>query len=248
MNELDKIIEEYFPEHPFSNIPETVDYQKVLSNLIAYSQAFPYLQAGSQKDIFFHYLEKGEEIPKHVEYTSVVGNFLCWDETGGLYATLVRGLKGLPNILDTDKFHSNILKKDCRKLFNKEIYPEYSQITKEHLIKLYNGLSSLCPVTRTAYMVSFESHAERLITALWESLTQKFKVSKNSLSYFFMHVGGEKPAEFYHVEMTRKLIEKTTVGFEKDFLEKFKQAYSFHFNWCKDIIRISNVAVSQDSA
>jgi len=35
------------PSHPFAAIPVKSDYKKLLSNYLAMSQAFPYLQAGS---------------------------------------------------------------------------------------------------------------------------------------------------------------------------------------------------------
>ena len=237
---LDSVIEEVLPNHPFSFISNNTNYKKLMANYLAMSQAFPYLQAGSQKDIFFHSMENNNDVPENVELTSVVGNFLCWDETGGLYLTLARGLKGLPQLLETRRFHANLLRRDCELLFSEPLQPEYSTVTKKYLYDLYAGLSSTCAMTRVAYMVSFENHANCMITALWQSITNHFKIEKKRLVYFLTHVGGDDPAEAYHVEMTRKLISKIIPEDETEsFSMKFKDAYSLHSNWCKALVDMS---------
>jgi len=91
------------------------------------SQAFPFLQAGAQKEMIFDVISSASDVPKDYEITAAVMNFLCWDETGGHYAILENGQAGLSRILETsDRFHSNILKKDLLRLFNKEVKPNYS--------------------------------------------------------------------------------------------------------------------------
>lgn len=237
MTELEKIINTTFREHPFSKIPEDCDYENLLANYLAMSIAFPYIQAGSQKEIFFHFMEKNMDIPEDVELTTVVGNFLCWDETGGLQATISQGMKGLPKILDTRRFHANLLKNDCAKLLKKNISPQFTAVTKKYLIELYEGLSSLSKITRTAFMVSFESHAEQMIKALWKSLSERFGIDKQKLTYFMLHVGGTDPAEPYHVEMTKSLINKIAGDREAEFILEFEKAYSLHYFWCKNIMR-----------
>jgi hypothetical protein len=237
---LDKMIDAEFGPHPFLDIPTEADYQKLMANYLAMSQAFPYLQAGSQQDIFLHYMEKNEDIPKSVELTTVVGNFLCWDETGGLFLTIASGMKGLPRLLETRRFHSNLLKSDCEELFGKEIKPDYSALTKEYLLQLKNGLSSLCHVSRVAYMVSFETHANKMIDALWHSISHHFDTEKNKLRYFHTHVGGDDPAEAYHVEMTNKLIAEIVDEDQREtFINHFRDAYRLHSDWCKALTRLS---------
>lgn len=227
-----------YSQHPFNAIPQNADYKSILADYLAMSQAFPYLQAGSQKEIVFHHINNNSDIPEDVELTTVVGNFLCWDETGGLYVTLARGLKALPRILETRRFHANLLKKDCGTIFGEEIKPSYSPTTSTYLKKLYDGLSSLCPVTRVAYMVSFENHANTMIDALWSAIVQKFDVEKATLSYFHTHVGGDDPAEAYHVAMTQDLIKKVI---KKEDEERFEalliEAYGLHHQWCADIVK-----------
>lgn len=237
---LDSIVESEFPTHPFISISNPIDFKKLLANYLAMSQAFPYLQAGSQKDIFLQFMDQNKDVPEEVELTTVVGNFLCWDETGGLNLMLARGLKGLPRLLETRRFHANLLRKDCELLFSEPVIPEYSAVTKKYLTKLYDGLASQCAIRRVAYMVSFENHANRMITALWGSVSNHFDVEKKRLSYFLTHVGGDDPAEAYHVEMTEKLISKI-VPEEKMplFHEKFKEAYALHHHWCQAIVDMS---------
>ncbi len=111
--DIEKVIAAHFHQHPFETIPAIANYEIILSNYLAMSQAFPYLQAGSQKDLFFHYMNHNQDAPESIELTTVVGNFLCWDETGGLNLTLASGLKNLPRLLETRRFHLNLLKKDC---------------------------------------------------------------------------------------------------------------------------------------
>lgn len=244
MQSLDTLISNKFPIHPFSNIPRDANYKTIMSNYLAMSQAFPYLQAGSQDAIFLHYMNQNQDIPEHVEMTTVVGNFLCWDETGGLYLTLANGLKGLPRLLETRRFHSNLLKKDCAAIFGDQLNPDYSATTKSYLLKLYEGLSSLSPVRRVAYMVSFESHANNMISALWESIAQKFNTEKTHLSYFQTHVGGDDPAEAYHVQMTNNLIAKIVPDDQHEsFLAQFIEGYALNVQWCHDIIQLSHTGV-----
>lgn len=239
LDRLDDVVINYFNIHPFSKISQHVDYLAVMSNYFAMSQAFPYLQAGSQKDLFFHYMEKNEDIPVNIELTTVVGNFLCWDETGGLYPTIALGLKALPKILETRRFHSNLLKSDLETLFKHPVSPSYSETTKKYLISLYDGLSSLCHINRVACMISFEHHANIMIAELWNSITKKFSVEKKQLSYFMLHVGGDDPAEKYHVAMTKNLIDKVILPSEQDsFIDKFKKNYELHYNWCNEILAL----------
>ncbi|MDF2690781.1 MAG: hypothetical protein K0S29_636 [Gammaproteobacteria bacterium] len=244
LQDTDSIVIE-FGQHPFTEVSDRANYKTLLANFFAMSQAFPYLQAGSQKDVFLPYLENNQDVPEHVELTSVVGNFLCWDETGGLYPTIAQGLKALPKLLETRRFHANILRSDCEKIFGESIRPSYSAITANYLKTLYEGLSSPCSITRVAFMVSFETHAHTMISALWETLAKKFDVPKQSLSYFGLHVGGEDPAEAYHVEMTENLISRIVGEAQKqEFDTKFKQSLELHYAWCRDIVNLSENQLS----
>lgn len=239
MQNIDQIIMNEVPQHPFESIPGEANYKIILANYLAMSQAFPYLQAGSQKDLIFHYMDNNQDLSEDVELTSVVGNFLCWDETGGLHVTLARGMKGISRILETRRFHANLLKKDCSMIFGESLAPDYSVVTKTYLTKLFEGLSSLCSITRVAYMVSFENHANRMIQALWDSISQKFDLDKKRLSYFLTHVGGDDPAEAYHVAMTHELISKIVPVEKADvYHAQFMQAYKLHINWCADIVAL----------
>lgn len=235
--DIQQIIEETFPQHPYANIPDAANFEIILCNYLAMSQAFPYLQAGSESELFFHYMNQNQDVPEQVEMTAVVGNFLCWDETGGLNLTLASGMKGLPRLLETRRFHSNLLKKDCLAIFGHEINPDYSMLTKKYLLQLYRDLSELSHVDRVACMVSFECHANNMIDALWGSLAKHFNIGKEKLSYFMTHVGGDDPAEAYHVEMTAKLIEKIVpLAQHEDFIDKVKSAYQRYVDWCQSVV------------
>lgn len=224
-------------QHPYYTISREANYEKILANFLAMSQAFPYIQAGSHYAVAQHFISKNRDIPEAAEITSVVGTFLCWDEMGGLYPTITRGLQALPGLLDTKYFHSNILKKDCFFLFGKNINPNYSGLTQDYLDALYQALSSTDNIERVAMMVTFEAHADTMIQALWHSLCEKFQCPRDKLAYFRMHVGGDDPAEAYHVETTERMIQKII---HKDQHANFQKAYEksmqLHIEWCADVV------------
>lgn len=224
-------------KHPFGSELNKGNIESVLESYVAMSQAFPYLQAGSQKDIVLDCIQNNKIISTPVEITSVVGNFLCWDETGGHHVVQKFGNEGLPKIIDTRNFHSNILINDIKKLIGREVVPNFDENTSSYLISLLEGLSSFDPVVRCACMVAFEEHAEIMIESLWASLEKIYpEVNKDSLEYFFLHVGGDDPAEEYHVQMTNKMIDELIPeGQISSFLESFKKYYTLNVDWCKSV-------------
>jgi hypothetical protein len=229
--------------HPFKAAMNRERLTQLLPDYFAMSQAFPYLQAGSQRDLIFDAIEANRDIPRHVELTSVVGNFLCWDETGGHNLVLKSGNAALPHILETERFHSNLFRKDVSKLLGRPIQPNYSPTTKLYLHQLYRGLSSNDAVVRCAHMVAFELHAAEMIEALWTTLVRTFDVRADDLEYFRAHVGGDDPAERYHGEMTSRLIsELVPIGGHERFLEQFESAYSLNIEWCR---RLASLNLSQ---
>ncbi|HTM63181.1 MAG TPA: hypothetical protein VL360_01615 [Gammaproteobacteria bacterium] len=237
MTDTHAIIQEKFPKHPFADIPESTNIENLLLNFFAMSQAFPYIQSGTQRDLSQHFIDRNECIPEHVELTTVVANFLCWDETGGFNLLLASGLKSLPRILETKRFHSNLLKKDLQHILQKDINPDYSPVTKTYLDKLFKGLSQVCPVSRTAYMLGFEMHANDMITALWESISTRYQVNKNKLAYFHTHVGGDDPAEAYHVLMTSELIKQLVPeDRNQEFIDMTIEAYQLNYDWCQALV------------
>lgn len=236
---LGDMVKENFPVHPFADDINPGDFERMMRNYLAMSQAFPYLQAGAQKRLLFHYMESGLDVPRDVEISSVVGAFLVWDETGGWGATREQGVEGLLSILSTqERFHSNLLKHDLRRIFGKDIKPEYSEETRDYLKELHDGLASVDPVTRCAFMVSFEAHAERMIEGLWGYIARKTGVDKDELRYFSTHVGGDDPAEAYHVSMTTDMIANLVpLDDEERFVREFINAYAVHSGWCEQIAR-----------
>lgn len=239
-NSLAAILTESFTPHPFLNQVTESNAVTVLGNYLAMSLAFPYLQAGSQLRLLFHYIENNQDIPRDAEITAVVGAFLTWDETGGHSVILREGNRGLPKILDTNQFHANLLRNDIRTILGKDISPAFSPTTKEYLQKVYYGLSNLDYIDRVANMVAFESHAATMIDSLWKSLIGSYNVQKEKLVYFNTHVGADDPAEEYHKDMTARMISELIKTREEGrFLASFKDAYDLNFNWCGAITKLS---------
>ncbi len=237
--ELNKIIQDEFSPHPFTQISVKHDLRELMSNFLAMSQAFPYIQAGSQKDLFFHCMDKSMDVPDHVEVSSVVGNFLVWDETGGLALTAGRGMSGLKELLKTKSyFHSNILKRDLLRIFGEPLEPHYSSATRTYLLGLYNGLSNFNPTIRCAHMIAFESHANLMLNSLWSSLGAILPSEKNNLIFFLMHVGGSDPAEAHHVEMTQQMISRMVPEDElQQFYQVFREAFQLNSAWCEELLK-----------
>ncbi|MCA3708465.1 MAG: hypothetical protein INF02_01565 [Phenylobacterium sp.] len=233
-NELDA----RFPVHPFSHGIGDHNVENVLVNYLAMSQAFPYLQSGSQAQLILNVIDSDGDVPDAVELTSVVGNFLAWDETGGHQVVMRNGMADLSKILNSrSNFHSNQLRQDIAALLGRDIAPSYSDTTRVYLKSLFDGLADRDHVRRVAYMVAFEFHAGRMIEALWEALVDTFAVDKDNLLYFKIHVGGDDPAEAYHIEMTQSLINKivTTDEDRRAFLSHVAEAYALNMNWCQSI-------------
>ncbi|MGY3622214.1 GFA family protein [Bradyrhizobium sp. USDA 10063] len=229
-----------FGAHPFAAELSKDQVGSLLPEFFAMSQAFPHLQAGSQKDLIFDAIHRNRELPRDVELTSVVANFICWDETGGHRQVLHGGNAALPNILDTENFHSKLFRKDASRLLGRVIQPNYSASTCRYLRALYRGLSSTDAVVRCAYMVAFELHAADMIQALWTTLAKAFDVQLDDLEYFRVHVGGEDPAEKYHGEMTSRLIEELVpAGSGMRFLDEFNGAYRLSLEWCRSLIPVA---------
>lgn len=240
--QLNEIIDSRYSPHPFEEGVESQHLLPLLQNYLAMSQAFPYLQAGAQKDLIFAAIQNDEDVPMDVEVTSVVGNYLCWDETGGHYTLSRHGISGLPRILETFKtFHANHLRRDIERLGG-SARPSYSPVTREYLTKLYEGLAHTSPLERCATMVAFELHAQRMISGLWGALAASHPgVQKNDLSYFRIHVGGDDPAEPYHVALTCGMLERLVPPEQKSlFLERFEERYARNVAWCRDIRQLGD--------
>lgn len=223
--------------HPFNQLHSRDQIISLFPHFLGISLAFPYIQAGSQLSLISESIKSNQDIPSHVEITSVVGNFLCWDETGGHYVVEKFGKAGLQNILDTKKwFHSNLLRRDIEILIGRPIIPDFSGPTRNYLLSLIEGLSSIDPVIRCAYMVAFEAHAHTIIESLWTGIKRNFDHDSNELIYFKTHVGGDDPAEAYHIEMVHKMLELIVCKEEESkFQDHAMQALYESLNWSASI-------------
>jgi hypothetical protein len=86
-------------------------------------------------------------------------------------------------------------------------------------------------------MLGFEMHANDMITALWESISTRYQVNKNKLAYFHTHVGGDDPAEAYHVLMTSELIKKLVPeDRNQEFIDMTIEAYQLNYDWCQALV------------
>jgi hypothetical protein len=226
--------------HPFATNVNNDNIETVLSHYLGMSVAFPYLQAGAIGRVFERVLRSNEDVDVAIEATSAVASFLVWDEFGGHAKILADGVRALPSILETRSFHANLLRGDIRHLFGKELKPSFAEPTGTYLQALYDGLASDDVLDRAAHMVAFERHAGIMIDALWSSLGHAKSVPPESLSYFYTHVGGDDPAEAYHIEMTGKMLSKVVCAAEwAGFLRSFELAYKLNFEWCRDITLIN---------
>ncbi|AJY23656.1 hypothetical protein CH72_5082 [Burkholderia ambifaria AMMD] len=228
-------------DHPFRHVSSRAALEKIFPHYLAMSQAFPYLQAGAQANAVLEAIKSNRPMTRDVEITSVVGNFLCWDETGGAYVIERYGKQGLHSILDTGKwFHASLLKNDIETLTGHVATPDFSAPTGPYLTKLLAGLGAPSALERCANMVAFELHANSMIDALWESTSRCYGVDRQGLVYFQCHVGGDDPAEAYHVEMTRRMIQ-LIVGDEDipRFAERVAQAVSDNISWCAALVSLA---------
>lgn len=234
---IDDVIQNHFRTHPFSTGVNRENAPKVMAEYAAMSEAFPHLQAGAQRPLIVDAIRRRRPVAEDRAVTAAVGTFLASDEFGVKYVLARYGNEGLPKILDTgEHFHSSLLQEDTVRLFGKPVPPAYTDTTGMYLLRLLDDLSDLDPVRRCAAMVAFERHAGHMIESLWESLARLFPVSKDELVYFKVHVGGDDPAEPYHVAMTGRMIERLIPAARFDeFVSAFEIAYDLNYSWCRNI-------------
>jgi len=219
--------------HPFLDGITAENVDLVAERFLAISIGFPYAQAGSQSRLLEGMVARRTGPRDSIELTTVVANFLCWDETGGHSVVLEQGNRGLPRILETGRnFHSNLLKHDLNRIFRREVLPEFD-VTGPYLLALRDALGDEDDVRRCAAMIAFERHAALVITSFWRRLTDLFGAELGAdLGYFSTHVGDDDPAETYHVSMTGGMIERI-VG-EADlgrFMAAFEDSFETHLKW-----------------
>lgn len=236
--QLDAYVSSTYPRHPFEHGIDRRNMEPLLLAYFAMSQAFPHLQSSAQRDGIFEAIANNVDLEPAYEITSVVGNFLSWDETGGHACVLGQGNAGLPEVVRTrSQFHANILRSDLALILGRDdVAPSYGPETRSYLMKLHDGLASPDAVRRCATMVAFELHAARMIDALWGSLSDLTGLPRERLQYFAVHVGGADPAEAYHVEMVSRMIDALVPAEASEhFFACFRKAYDDNVNWCESI-------------
>ena len=234
--------------HPFTSGINHDNVGDLLVDYFAMSLMFPHVQAASHEKIVEAYLMSGDDIPYAVEATSVVAAFLTWDELGGYYTLKMQGPAALPRILETKSFHANLLKTDIKKMMGKELNYHYTSTTRTYMQNLKRALSSPNHIERVAYMVAFEMNAATMIQGLYDSLKRLFGPNAQSLTYFEAHVGGNDPAEIYHIDMTSRLIERLVADHDMvSFLNHFEKACELNSHWCEQI-KIKNYALAKESS
>lgn len=237
VEQIATLLRQEFPTHPFEEPLAAERFTSLLAEYLGMSVAFPYLQAGAQQATIMEHVIQDTDVSLDEEITLAVGAFLVADETGVNATLLTEGLPGLPGVLDTRvRFHSALLRKDIGHILGHEVRATYSPPTQTYLLRLAAGLASPDAVQRVAMMVSFEAHAERMITGLWDRISEQFDVRKDDLVYFSTHVGGDDPAEAYHVAMTSNMINRTvTDGDVGAFEHALVSDYRLHLDWCSAI-------------
>jgi hypothetical protein len=146
-------------------------------------------------------------------------------------------MSALPSVLETNAFHANLLRKDIEVLTGKRLEPSFEAPTEDYLKRLEDGLGDGDPIVRAAHMAAFERHANDMITALWGSVSSVSVIAKDDLAYFKTHVGGDDPAEAYHVAMTTEMLARVVPEAEAGrFLETFGAAYRLSWGWCAALV------------
>lgn len=226
--------------HPFKQIQSKNTIHTLLPHFLAISTAFPYIQAGSQLPLMLDSIETNKDMTNENEILAVVGNFLCWDETGGAHILNRFGKPGLSKILETKKwFHANMLKKDIYFITGTHMSPDFSEPTRGYLLSLIQGFSELNPVVRCAHMVAFEYHAGVIIKNLWEVICEYFNIIEDKLTYFKIHVGDDDPAEMYHTEMTKSMISHIVSSKNKNlFLNTAKESIKINLDWARKLVEL----------
>ncbi|GAB4568067.1 MAG: hypothetical protein Tsb0020_21120 [Haliangiales bacterium] len=234
--EFESLVASVFGSHPFAVDLDLRQLETLLPDYFGMSQGFRYVIAAAQKDVFFEAMRENRGVSKEMEMMHAVASFLVWDEAGGMELSK-RGKESLPELLDLDGMHSELLRNDAEALFGHPVAPRFSDVTQRYLEALYRGLASTDVVTRCAHMVAFELHAGSMIDSLWGSISRVSTVSPDKLRYFALHVGGSDPAEVYHVQMTQELIERVVPAGQRDrFQADFLDAYRIHVDWCQALV------------
>jgi hypothetical protein len=236
-SELEVFVRDAFGSHPFATKLDLRGLEQLLPDYLGMSQGFRYVIAAAQKDAFFMAMSENRGVSDKIEMMNAVANFLAWDETGGIELNLSEDKHRLPEILELKQMHSERLRADAEKLLGHPISPRFSPVTRQYLTALYRGLASIDVVARCAHMVAFELHAGVMIDALWGAVAGASPLPRDELDYFATHVGGDDPAEVYHIEMTQRLIERVVPLAERErFHASFLAAYALHVDWCQALV------------
>lgn len=237
----DAITKEHL-EHPFAQGISQANVQEVMRKYLAMSQAFPMIQSGAFLPLIKHSLAENKELSEKYFKAFSVAMFLCNDEMGSHHILSNGGNPRLPEILKTEEnSHANMLKKDLHLIFGQHATPDFCPTTRAYLIALSEAFGSQDIGEIVASMVAFENHANRMIKALWQRLEELFPaIDKDSLEYFKIHVGGDDPAEAYHVKMTEQLILETYANQnDQAFIQKVLKYYRLNEGWCREICQAS---------
>ena len=238
IEELNRQIGERFPDHPFRNGVNKDNFETVIAEYLAMSIAFPFIQAGAIHETYKAALCAGGDTDKNAEITGAIGAYLVWDEVGGHKLTLERGNDGLLQLPATRRnYHAHWLRRDIRTLLGRDVPPHRSAATTRYLDELLGGLSDARRNRNVAYMIGFECHAQKMISALWDAVCSSFSLPHDErLIYFWGHVGGDEPAEDVHVEMTRMMVAELVPPDRREaFIELCLKGYALNFHWCEAI-------------
>lgn len=235
--ELEGMVSRTFGPHPFTVPFDRERLDLLLPDFLGISHGFRYVMAAAQKDAFFEAMREGSGVSEKIEAMNSVANFLMFDETGGVDLGLNVNKERLPELLNLSRMHSELLRADAEKILGRPIAPHYSRVTQDYINALYRGLGSTDVVVRCAHFVAFELHAGAVLDALWASIARITGLPREELRYFALHVGGDDPAEVYHVQLTQHLIKRVVPASQRErFKAAFIEAYSLHVEWCRALV------------
>ncbi|AYQ31028.1 hypothetical protein [Runella sp. SP2] len=237
-SQIEHLINNEYNKHPFTAGIDKANVEGVLAEYLGLCLCAPYIIGGSSNELFLNCVFSGRPIDRKIEITTAVAAFLSFDETGNYNKVIAGGHEALLSLLDTSDFHSNMLRRDLKLLFGKDISPTHNSYLKYYFVQLSKGLSNIDDVQRCAALVALEVHSEIMILSLWDSVMQVFpEIERNKLEYFYLHVGGDNPAEKYHVAMTEQMINEV-VGQDNlvTFFTHFKFYYEMNTKLCRDIL------------
>lgn len=239
VTELESLIGERFPLHPFEVGITKENFEQVMAEYLAMSIAFPYIQAGSAHENYRKAIQISGDTNHNLEITAAIGTLLVSDEFGADELIRQSNKEQIPLASHVEQcIHSNLLRHDIATILGKPLKPRWSSATRSYLDQLFFAFSDQTKNRNVAYMITFEMHAYKMILAIWSAINRCFGMHKYSeLQYFSRHIGGDSPAEALHIEMTLKMIDALISDEDREgFILTCTEGFTTNIRWCESIL------------